>query len=141
LYVTTGFSDDGYADGLSHTFNYGSDKISRSRTKQYVADISASGEVWEGFGAGSVFGAVGATYREESVAQIIEDPTNMPSDPNIPSVFNDPANGIQGLPLGYTTGRPTGFAFSTFPNVIGSLHTKEVFGEVHVPIFADRPFA
>jgi outer membrane receptor protein involved in Fe transport len=56
-------------------------------------------------------------------------------------VFNDPANGIQGLPLGYTTGRPTGFAFSNFPNVIGSLHTKEVFGEVQVPILSNVPFA
>jgi outer membrane receptor protein involved in Fe transport len=81
--------------------------------------------------------ALGASYREDTVFQVVEDITNPASDPNIVTRPNDPAAGIQGIPSGYVT-RPTGFAFSNFPNIKGKLDVKEFFAETLMPLAADR---
>jgi iron complex outermembrane receptor protein len=139
LYISsTGLSDDGYEQGIMATYWAGADKVPRSLTTQRMFEFSIDGEAWEGWGAGPVMLAFGASYREESVFQIVEDITNPASDPNIIVRPNDPANGIQGIPSGYVT-RPTGFAFSNFPNIKGKLDVKEIFGETLLPLVADRP--
>jgi outer membrane receptor protein involved in Fe transport len=138
LYISsTGLSNDGYESGISTTYTAGRDKVPRSLTTQRMFDFSADGEVWEGWGAGPMMLALGTSYREDSVFQIVEDITNPASDPNIIVRPNAPAEGIQGIPSGYVT-RPTGFAFSNFPNIKGKLDVKEVFAETLLPLLSDK---
>lgn len=140
LYISSsGLSNDGYASGIVETYTAGKNKVPRSNTTQDMYEFSADGEVWKGFGdAGPMMLAVGTSYRKDTLFQVVEDITNPPSDPNLLVVYNDPANGVQGIPSGYVSTRPTGFVFSNFPNLKGELDVKEIFTETLLPLLAGK---
>jgi outer membrane receptor protein involved in Fe transport len=96
-----------------------------------------SGEVWDGW-AGPVSAAFGASYRKESITQIVRDPTNLTGDPDFRPVLGDPI--VRGVPSGGTE-RFTGLQFSTVANIQGSANVKEVFGEILFPLLRDQAFA
>ena len=135
-----------YGDGLDPSRVDSYDAID---AKQYLADITqhvaewtASGEVWEGWGAGPVSAAVGLSYRKESIDQVVRDSSNPTSNNNgdfLPVPSNDAALGIRGVPLG-DAGNTVGIQFSKVPNIRGSLNTKEAFGELLVPLYAGDSF-
>ena len=132
---------------------------------QRVAEIAASGSLFEGW-AGPVQAAFGANYRRESVNQRVRSSQGNPAaDPNwYPVWCNDPgaANGAQCTPaiLAVQTGsgyRPAGTIgvrgvpgnvqsnivetqFSNVPNIQGSYDVKELFNETVVPLLKDEPW-
>lgn len=114
-----------------------------ARITQHATEFVINGEVWEGFGAGPVFMAAGANWREDSIDQISGDALNSPLPPDGEGpVTNLDANGnplYRGLPSIYlNTGaiidRVGAASFS------GSVNVWETFAEVIAPVISDRPF-
>src|SRR5690606_34215346 len=102
--------------------------------EQTFAELVMNGEVLEGRQAGVTSIAFGASFREDTIEQVVDDVTNPTNDPDFDAVpFNDPARGIQGIPLAFQ-GTATGFQFSTSPNIDGGFQVREVFGEMLFPI-------
>ncbi len=52
------------------------DKTARQWTDQHMAELVASGEVFDGFGAGPVDAAFGISYRKEELDQRTLDPAD-----------------------------------------------------------------
>ena len=114
-------------------------KIQAADMQQDVVDLSMSGEVFDGWGAGPISTAYGIAYREDSISQKIRDYTNPTNDPNNDAVpFNDPSQGIQGIP-GIFAGHQSGYQFSSAQSFDGKITVKEVFNEWIVPLVADLP--
>jgi iron complex outermembrane recepter protein len=133
--------DTGYDKNITVSYDAGPDKTIWTEMTQQVAEFTADREVWKGFGAGPVLLAVGGAWRKEEIKQIVGELSNPASDPRIVvSPADDPARGIRGIPSGYTS-RPTGFQFSTFPNIFGSSDVREAFTETLVPLLSQKPFA
>jgi outer membrane receptor protein involved in Fe transport len=126
------FQPDGYASGKTVTFTSGLGKVYNTRTEQIVGDLSASGELFEGW-AGAVAGALGVSYRREEIEQIVYDPSNPASDPNVFPAAGDPA--LRGVPP-YTLTRSSMIQNSTVANVHGSYDVKEAFAELQLPLLA-----
>ena len=141
-------------------------KTARQWTKQHVAEIVLNGDLWEGFGAGALAGAFGASYRKDSLDQKTLDPADeFPALPDgtllsdlglapvgIRGVVPDGGtpsipgyDGIQGLRF-----VPTGFLgdsssssvlFSSLRTFGGSYNVKEAFAEFNVPLLKDVAWA
>lgn len=124
------------------TYSYvgGEDKLRLIALEQHVAEFTASGEVWQGLGAGPVTMAVGAHYRRESVDQQVQASQGNPAaDPAVrPVPANDPTLGIRGVPGG-AANNSVEFQFSKVPFIRGAFDVKEMFTEVNVPLLADKP--
>jgi iron complex outermembrane recepter protein len=140
------FQPDGYDSGKTVTFTSGLGKVYNTTTKQTVADLSAQGKLWDGW-AGDISAAIGLDYRKEEIVQIVYDPSNPASDPNIfpASPPQDPA--LRGVPV-YVTGNAPSYTSggrssliqnSTIANVHGSYDVKEAFAELQLPLLADKP--
>jgi outer membrane receptor protein involved in Fe transport len=129
------FQPDGYASGKTITYTSGLGKVYNTRTKQTVGDLAMSGKVADGW-AGAIAAAFGISYRKEQLNQIVYDPSNPASDPNIFPATGDPA--LRGVPT-YTATRSSMVQNSTVPNVHGSYDVKEAFTEWQVPLLADLP--
>lgn len=110
------------------------DKVVNADVTQDVAEISASGDVFDGFGAGAVSLAVGASYREDSLEQTITPDWVLTTF--VPAA-NNPAIGIRGIGASHL-GRPV-HQFTTAQNITGSYDVKEAFAETLVPLIADVP--
>ncbi|HEX7080509.1 MAG TPA: TonB-dependent receptor [Gammaproteobacteria bacterium] len=116
-------------------------KVVRADLVQHFVEVVANGELWDDRDAGAVSVAFGASYREDSIDQVVSDITNPTNDPDFDAVpFNDPSRGIQGIPLGYQ-GVSSGFQFSTSPNIDGRFNVKEIFAETLVPLVTDAAAA
>lgn len=130
------FQPDGYDSGQTLSYTSGVGKVYNTETRQEVLDLSASGPVFDGW-AGAINAAVGVAWRREEIEQIVWDPSNPASDPNIfPAV--DPA--LRGVPP-YSATRSSMTQNSTVPNVHGYYIVREAFAEVQVPLLADQPWA
>jgi len=134
-----------------------------TRLNQRVAEVAASGELFDGW-AGPVQAAFGANYRRESVNQHVRASQGNPAaDPSwYPVWCNDPgaANGAQCsaaiLAVQTASGyRPAGAIgvrgvpgnvqsnivetqFSNVPNIRGNYDVKELFSETVVPLIKDQ---
>lgn len=114
-----------------------------ARIRQNSTEFVLNGEVWDGFGAGAVFMAVGANWRRDEISQISGDALNspLPPDGQGPVTAFD-ANGnrmYRGLPTVY---EKTGAIIdrvgaATFE---GSVDVWETFAEAIVPLISDKPF-
>jgi iron complex outermembrane recepter protein len=101
---------------------------------QHDAELVASGQFSEGWGAGPLSGAFGISYRKQELKSF-----------ETPEYLHDqstPTNNVPGI-----RGVPGGFAgdidihqFDSFTNVNGELNVKEAFFETLVPIVAGVPF-
>ena len=124
------------------TYSYvgGEDKLRLITLKQHVAELVASGEVWQGLGAGAVSMAFGAHYRRESVEQLVQASQGNPSaDPFArPVPANNAAQGIRGTPAG-AVNNSVEFQFSKVPFLRGAFDVKELFTEVNLPLLANKP--
>lgn len=109
--------------------------------EQTFAELVMNGEIWAGRSAGATGVAFGASYREDTIVQGVDDVTNPTNDPSFVAVpLNDPAQGIQGIPIGFA-GTATGFQFSTSPNIDGGFQVREIFGELLFPLLAEAAAA
>jgi iron complex outermembrane recepter protein len=123
----------------------GTDKVGLSDADQHFVEVMATGTLWQGWGAGSIETAVGATYREESVGRWIRpdlldvDALGPPVNVAVPLDLNDPDGEqlivVQGIPGGYEGGSPNLHNFSTFPTYSGGFDVWELFNETIVPLY------
>jgi hypothetical protein len=129
-----------YASGPQGTFSYigGADKVRDVDIQQSNGELTASGDVYKGWGAGAISMAFGATYRKEALDQTVLDSQGNPS--TSPLVLPVPANnatlGIRGVPPG-AANNSVDTQFSKVPFVKGGFDVKEMFTEAEVPLIAN----
>jgi outer membrane receptor protein involved in Fe transport len=130
------------------------------KVKQHVAEVVLTGDIWDGFGAGPISGAVGANYRKETLDQSTPDPTDefpalpdgtLLSDigllpPDVRGLIpQDKPGGIPGVRYvspGFTgDSNSSAVLFSSLRTIKGSSNVKEAFGELNIPLLANLPFA
>lgn len=115
-------------------------KVQAADLEQDLAEITMSGEVFNGWGAGAISTAFGAAYREDRIAQRIRDFTNPWQTPGVITVpLNNPAQGIKGIPATFAGHAVTGVQFSSAQQFDGVIRVKEVFNEWIVPLVSDVP--
>jgi iron complex outermembrane receptor protein len=129
-------------------------------TRQDFLEFVMTGDVWEGFGAGAISGAFGTSYRNEELEQSTPDPTDeypaTPSGVLLSSITPLPAGvrglipqgqpggipGVRNVPVGFTgDANSSSVTFSSLRAIEGGYDTKEVFGELNIPIVADKGWA
>ncbi|MDT8397537.1 MAG: TonB-dependent receptor [Pseudomonadales bacterium] len=110
------------------------DATIRANTTQHFAEFSSSGQVWEGWGAGAISAAFGASYRKDKLTQqvVLDDSLQQGS----PTPVNDPANGIRGIPSSFA-GKTIPLIFTDIENIQGGFTVKEAFVEVNAPVISD----
>jgi iron complex outermembrane recepter protein len=150
-------------DSSVYSYTGDADKHRLIDLKQNVAELLASGNLFEGW-AGPISAAFGGNYRKEEVDQKVRaSQGNTAADPNyFPVWCNDNAFptsaatppqcaaqisqgtrpygtngaiGVQGVPGGVQT-NIVETQFSNVPNVSGDYSVKEVFTEVNVPLLS-----
>jgi outer membrane receptor protein involved in Fe transport len=126
---------DGYASGDSVTYTSGFGKVYNTTTEQRVAELATSGKIADGWGAGALSAAFGVAWRKEEIDQIVYDPSNPASDPNI---FPAADTALRGVSSNIAT-RTSMIQNSTVPNIHGSYDVKEAFTEWQVPLLAEKP--
>lgn len=137
------------------------DKVARQWTDQTMAELVASGEVFDGFGAGPVDAAFGVSYRKEELDQRTLNPGDeFPAQVNgtlLSSQGIHPAslrglvpsgqsggiagyNGIPGLrfvPAGYLgDANSSSVLFSSLRQIGGGYNVKEAFTEFNWPLLS-----
>jgi iron complex outermembrane receptor protein len=137
------------------------DKVARQWTDQTMAELVASGEVFDGFGAGPVDAAFGVSYRKEELDQRTLNPGDeFPAQVNgtlLSSQGIHPAslrglvpsgqsggiagyNGIPGLrfvPAGYLgDANSSSVLFSSLREIGGGYNVKEAFTEFNWPLLS-----
>ena len=108
------------------------DKYGFATVHQRFAEVSANRDISQGWGAGAVSLALGASYRRDSLEQYATPPDYTEFVPQ-----NNPALGIQGIPPGFV-GNPFVYQFSSFPSIAGEYSVAEYFGETLLPLLANR---
>jgi iron complex outermembrane recepter protein len=133
-----------FATGPGAPFSYVStaDKVRSVDIQQNDAELTASGEIFKGWGAGALSMAIGGTYRRETLNQVVLDAQGNPStSPNVlPVPGNDPApaglGGIRGVPPG-AANNSVDIQFSKVPFVRGGFDVKEAFAETEIPLVSN----
>ncbi|MES2623643.1 MAG: TonB-dependent receptor [Pseudomonadota bacterium] len=111
---------------------------------QHAAEFVVDGPISEGWGAGEISLAAGASYRKEDLFQIGGDPLGSPIpvppdghlrtplDANGQKLYNGLPPGIEGNNI---------MAFTNAPTIRGGYDVKEVFAESLIPIVRGLGFA
>jgi len=137
-------------------------KVALQDTSQDFVEFVMTGDLWDGWGAGAISGAFGASYRSEDLVQSTPDPTDeFPATPSgvlLETLGVIPA-GIRGLIEEYRPGGqagsgirnvPSGFrgdansssiTFSSLRAIEGGYDVREAFGELNIPIATDAGWA
>jgi iron complex outermembrane recepter protein len=135
-------------------------KHAQQDTTQDFVEFVMTGDLTDGWGAGAISGAFGASYRSEELDQSTPDPTDeFPATPSgvLLSDLGILAPGVRGLipqhlPGGILGVRnvPTGFlgdansssiTFSSLRAISGGYDVRDVFGEINLPIAANVGWA
>ncbi|MEO6379340.1 MAG: TonB-dependent receptor, partial [Caulobacteraceae bacterium] len=138
------FADSGYSLGQTDSYTSEEAKVANATVQQHVAELSANGEVFKGWGAGPITAAVGGSYRRESIRQIVRDPSNPPDDNDRghPVLCNTDAAaiaaGLRGVNQADCT-NTVGIQQSKVSNILGTISTKEAFAEAQIPLIANAP--
>jgi iron complex outermembrane receptor protein len=99
---------------------------------QHNTEAAFSGNLFEGWGAGPISAAVGASYRKQSLSS---------RETGLGAMFDTPRNGelgVRGIPAAIS-GDPDIHLFDSFSLVNGGFNVKEGFAELNVPLIVDRP--
>lgn len=109
-------------------------KIADTVVKQDFAELTLTGELYEGWGYGALAFASGFTYREQSFSD--------QADPAAIDVLgpprNDPNLGIRGIAPYYETSSGSLHHFSTIEKISGKYDVWEWFGELQAPIWESQ---
>jgi iron complex outermembrane receptor protein len=120
------------------------DYVHSSRTKTGIskqrmdfAELLANGTVWEGWGAGAISGAIGATWRESSIKQYIVDDAidNLGAPCNV--TLPDGTVAVRGIApsINCSATADSLHRFSGQPEFMGGYDVHELFGETIVPLY------
>ena len=128
------------SSGIPYSYTSTADKKRVIELKQDVWELSANGDIFEGWGAGPISMAVGYDHRKESFIQFVQAPEGNPTADNNfrPVAANNAALGIRGVPAG-DANNSVEIQFSKVPFGIGGFTVKEAFTEFRIPLFADKP--
>jgi outer membrane receptor protein involved in Fe transport len=128
------FADSGFSLGQTYDYETREEKVGLTTFKQHFAEISASGNLFEGW-AGPIAAAFGGSYRKDSIRQVVQDVTNPPSDHDNghPVLCNDEAPGLRGVSPP-DCANTVGVQYSKVSNILGSADVWEAFGELLVPL-------
>jgi outer membrane receptor protein involved in Fe transport len=131
-------------------------------TQQDFVEFVMTGDLWDGWGAGSIAGAFGASYRNEELDQSTPDPTDeFPATPSgvlletlgiIPAGVRGlieeyrpgglPGSGIRNVPAGFRgDANSSSITFSSLRAISGGYNVRDVFGELNIPIASDAGWA
>lgn len=134
------FADTGYSLGETYDYTTGEAKRNLTTFKQHLAEFSLSGDLFD-IWAGPVAVAVGASYRKESIRQVVQDVTNPASDHETghPVLCNGEAPGLRGVSAP-DCGNTVGVQYSKVSNIRGNSTVKEAFGEILVPLVSGGDF-
>ena len=134
-------------------------KHAQQDTTQDFVEFLMTGDVWDGWGAGAISAAFGASYRCEELDQSTPDPTDeFPATPSgvlletfgvIPVGVRglieshlpggQPASGIRNVPAGFRgDGNSSSITFSSLRAISGGYDVRDVFGELNIPIVVGR---
>jgi iron complex outermembrane recepter protein len=165
--TTTPWIASAQAYGAPYSYVGDEAKHRLTRLNQRVAEVTASGNLFEGW-AGPVQTAIGANYRREAVNQRVQASQGNPAaDPNwFPVWCNDtgaaatfgpqctaavlnrqtstgyrPAGaiGVRGVPAGVATNLVE-TQFSNVPFIRGTYDIRELFNETVFPLLKDQPW-
>jgi outer membrane receptor protein involved in Fe transport len=97
------------------------------------AELSTSGELFHGWGAGAISGALGISYRKQ---EIESEQTGPGANAHTP---RNGEPGIRGLPGGWN-GDPDILEFNSYAPLNNSYNVKEAFFETLIPLVANVPW-
>jgi len=124
-------------ESFPYSYVSGTDKKRVINIKQDVWEVSANGELAEGW-AGPISMAFGYGFRKESFTQVVEvgPGGNINGDPRFrPVMANNAALGIRGVPGGaLASGNSVEIQFSNVPFARGEQDVAEAFTEFLVPL-------
>ena len=144
-------------DPAARAFVMDDGKVAKQETEQHFAELVLTGEVWEGFAAGSVFGAFGGSWREQKLSQRTVDPSDeFPATTDgtllselglnpegLRGVLPESEGGVPGLrhvPSGFKgDSNSSSVLFTSLREIEGEFDVKEVFGELNIPLLANQP--
>jgi outer membrane receptor protein involved in Fe transport len=130
------FADTGYDLGITRTYTTGIAKVNHTNFDQDLFELSASGQISEGFGAGPIDLAVGYAYRNEEILQLVDDVTNPASDHSgnfHPVSCDDPDIGLRGVSVPDCL-NTVGVQYSKVSNIRGKGDVNEFFAETNIPL-------
>jgi outer membrane receptor protein involved in Fe transport len=110
-------------------------KTADSIQKQQFAEILANGTVFEGWYAGPISGAVGATYRKESIDQRVTDQAIDSLGPPYNVTLSDGTVVMRGIAPQIQGGSSNLHRFASQPSYGGGFDVTEVFAETIIPLF------
>ena len=128
------FADNGFADGETYSYTTSAEKVNLTTFEQHFAEIAASGDLVD-LWAGPIALAAGASYRKDSIRQIVQDVTNPASNHETghPVLCNGEAPGLRGVSVPDCL-NTVGVQYSKVSNIDGAADVYEAFGEVLVPL-------
>ncbi|MDR0781248.1 MAG: TonB-dependent receptor [Pseudomonadales bacterium] len=110
-------------------------KTADSIQKQQFAEIVASGTVYKDWYAGAISGAIGATYRKESIDQHVIDQAIDVLGPPYNVTLADGTVVMRGIPPQIQGGGANLHRFSSQPSYGGGFDVTEIFAETIIPLF------
>jgi outer membrane receptor protein involved in Fe transport len=108
-------------------------KTADSIQKQQFAEIVANGPLFEGW-AGEISGAIGATYRKESIDQRVVDTAIDALGPPFNVTLPDGTVVMRGIPPQIQGGSSNLHRFASQPSYGGGFNVTEVFAETIIPL-------
>ncbi|KHL25478.1 hypothetical protein PK98_01940 [Croceibacterium mercuriale] len=128
------FSDTGYNLGEELSYTSSKDKVNVTAFEQQLAELSAAGDLFDGW-AGPVAVALGGSWRQETIRQVIQDVTNPASDHDtfFPVACSGAVPGLRGV-TPTDCANTVGVQYSKLSNINGSARVWEAFGELLFPL-------
>lgn len=136
------YADTGFERGDAMTYVSTENKVNLTDMDQVLFEIAADGVIAEGWGAGEIAGAVGASYRKDEIIQLVQDPGNPASDHSgdfLPVRCNDPGIGLRGVSSADCQ-NTVATQYSKVSNIVGDIDVTELFGEALIPLIGGRPY-
>jgi iron complex outermembrane receptor protein len=136
------FADTGFDLGLTDSYSAHEAKINMVDYEQDLFELTATGDIAEGW-AGPIALAAGVAWRDEEIVQIVPDSTNRSSHHTNghPVLCNeDPeaiAAGLRGVSQNDCL-NTVGIQYSKVSNIRGDSTVREAFVESYIPVMADR---
>jgi len=131
-------------ESIPFSYKSSANKLRDIEIEQTVFEISADGELYEGWGAGPISMALGYHYRKAEFTQLVRvgPGGNVNIDPNyLPVLPSGSYPGIRGVAGGnVASGNIVDLQFSNVPFARGDENVSEVFSELLVPLLSDLPF-
>jgi iron complex outermembrane receptor protein len=128
------FPDTGFSLGEDYSYETSEEKVNLTTFKQHFAEISAAGDLID-LWAGPVAVALGASYRKDSIRQVVQDVTNPASNHDTfrPVLCNDASIGLRGVSPPDCS-NTVGVQYSKVSNIRGSADVWEAFAETLIPL-------